>query len=46
MYKELQENKINKTKFHEDIDQVSEQFKGQILGQHWQISTTAYVFPQ
>jgi len=32
MVKDLQENKINKMKFHEEIDQFIEQFKGQIIG--------------
>jgi len=31
MCKDLQENKINKMKFHEEIDQFIEQFKGQIF---------------
>jgi len=30
MCKDLQENKINKMKFHEEIDQFIDQFKGQI----------------
>jgi len=36
MCKHLQENKINKMKFHEEIDQFIEQFKGEIIGQHFQ----------
>jgi len=36
MCKDLQENKINKIKYHEEIDQFIEQFKGQIIGQHYQ----------
>jgi len=32
MCKDLQENKINKMKLHEDIDK----FKGEIIGQHFQ----------
>jgi len=36
MCKDLQENKINNIKFHEEIDQFIEQFKGQIIGQHFQ----------
>jgi len=36
MRKDLQENKINKMKFHEEIDQFIEQFKGDIIGQHFQ----------
>jgi len=36
MCKDLQENKINKMKFHEEIDQFIEQFKRQIIGQHFQ----------
>jgi len=36
MCKDLQENNINNMKFHEEIDQFIEQFKGQILGQHFQ----------
>jgi len=35
MCKDLQEKKINKMKFHEEIDQFIEQFKGQIIGQHF-----------
>jgi len=31
MFKDLQENKINKMKFHEEIDQFIEQFKGEII---------------
>jgi len=36
MCKDLQENKVNKMKFHEKIDQFIEQFKGKIIGQHFQ----------
>jgi len=36
MCKDLQENKIDKMKFHEKIDQFIKQFKGQIFGQHFQ----------
>jgi len=36
MCKDLQENKINKMKFHEEIDQFIEQLKGEIIGQHFQ----------
>jgi len=36
MCKDLQENKINKMKFHEEIYQFIEKFKGQIIGQHYQ----------
>jgi len=36
MCKDLQENKINKMKIHEEIDQFIEQFKGQIIGHHFQ----------
>jgi len=32
----LQENKMNKIKFHEEIDQFIEQFKGDIIAQHFQ----------
>jgi len=32
MCEDLQENKINKMNFHEEIDQFIEQFKGQIIG--------------
>jgi len=35
MCKDLLENKINKMKFHEEIDQFIEQFKGQIIGQNF-----------
>jgi len=35
MCKDLKENKINKMKFHEEIDQFIEQFKGQIIGDHF-----------
>jgi len=31
MCKDLQENQINKTKFHEESAQFIEQFKGQII---------------
>jgi len=34
MCKDVQENKINKMKLHEEIDQFIEQFKEQIIGQH------------
>jgi len=34
MCKDLQENKIDKMKFHEE--QLVEQFKGQVIGQHFQ----------
>jgi len=30
------ENKINKTKFHEETDQFIEQFKDEIIDQHFQ----------
>jgi len=36
MCKDLQKIKIKKMKFHEEIDQFIEQFKGQIIGQHSQ----------
>jgi len=36
MCKSPQENKINQMKFHEEIDQFFEQFKGEIIGQHFQ----------
>jgi len=36
MCNDLHENKINKMKFHEEIDQFIEQFNGQIMGQHFQ----------
>jgi len=36
MCKDLQGNKINKMKFHEEIDQFIEQFKAEIIGQHFQ----------
>jgi len=36
MYKDLQENKIKKMEFHEEIGEFIEQFKGQIIGQHFQ----------
>jgi len=36
MCKDVQGNKINQMKFHEEIDQFIEQFKGQIIGQHLQ----------
>jgi len=36
MCKDVQENKINQFKFHEEIDQFIEQFKGEIIGQHFQ----------
>jgi len=36
MCKNLQENKINKMKFHEEACQFIEKFKGQIIGQHFQ----------
>jgi len=36
MCKDLQENKFIKMKFHEEIDKFIEQFKGQIIGQHFQ----------
>jgi len=36
MCKDLQENKINKMKFHEEIDNFIEQFKRQIVGKHFQ----------
>jgi len=36
MCKDLQENKVNKMKFHEEMDQFIEQFKGQIIGQYFQ----------
>jgi len=36
MCKDVQENKINQNKFHEEIDQFIEQFKGEIIGQHSQ----------
>jgi len=36
MCKDLQENKITKMKFHEEVDQCIEQFKGEIIGQHFQ----------
>jgi len=35
MCKDLQENNITKMKFNEEIDQFIEQFKGQIIGQHF-----------
>jgi len=36
MFKELQENEINKRKFLKEIDQYIEQGKGQTIGQHFQ----------
>jgi len=36
MCKDVQENKINQMKFHEEIDQFIEQFKGQIIDQYFQ----------
>jgi len=36
MCKDVQENEINQIKFHEEIDQFIEQFKGEIIGQHFQ----------
>jgi len=36
MCKDLQENKINNMKFHDEIDQFIELFKGQIIGQNFQ----------
>jgi len=36
MCKDVQENSINQMKLHEEIDQFIEQFKGQIIGQHFQ----------
>jgi len=36
MCKDVQENKISQMKFHEEIDQFIEQFKGQIIGQYFQ----------
>jgi len=44
MCKDLQENKINKIKFHEKIGQFIEQFKGQIIGQHFQYQNTKTMF--
>jgi len=35
MCKDLQKNIINKMKFDEEIDEFIEQFKGQIIGQHF-----------
>jgi len=35
MCKDQKENKINKVKFYEEIDQFNEQFKVQIIGQHF-----------
>jgi len=32
----VKENQTNQMKFHEEIDQFIEQFKGQIIGQHFQ----------
>jgi len=40
MCKDLQENKINKFKFHEEIDQFIEQFKEQIIGHYFQYLQT------
>jgi len=40
MCKDLQENKINKIKFHEEIDQFIEQFKEQIIGHYFQYLQT------
>jgi len=37
MCKDLQEIKMNNMKFHEEIDHFIEQFKGQIIGQHFQL---------
>jgi len=36
MCKDVQENEINQIKFHKEIDQFIEQFKRQIIGQHFQ----------
>jgi len=36
MCKYQQENKINKIKFHQEIDQFIEQFNGSVIGQHFQ----------
>jgi len=36
MCKDVQENKINQIKFHEEIDQFIEQFKGHIFSQNFQ----------
>jgi len=36
MCEDVQEKKINQIKFHEEIDQYIEQFKGEIIGQHFQ----------
>jgi len=35
MWKPLQENKITKMKFNEEIYQFIEKFKGEIIGQHF-----------
>jgi len=35
MCTDLQKNKINYMKFHEENDQYIDQFKGQIIGQHF-----------
>jgi len=45
MCKDVQENKINQFKFHEEIDQFIEQFKGEIIGQNFQclLNTKNYV---
>jgi len=36
MCKDIQEKNIIKMKFHEEIDQLIQQFKGQIIGHHFQ----------
>jgi len=43
MCKDLQKNNIYKMKFHEEINQFIEQFKGQIIGQHFQYLLKNYV---
>jgi len=47
MCKDLQENKINNMKFHDEIDQFIELFKGQIIGQNFQyvLNTFASLSP-
>jgi len=37
------ENEISKMKFHEEIDQIIEQLKGQIIGQHFQNTETKFM---
>jgi len=35
MCQDVQENQINQIKFHEEIYQFIEQFKGEIIGHHF-----------